>query len=353
MIERSLRELADHVGGRVAGDGDITITGINSIEQAKEGQITFISNPKYLPMVNTTEASAIIVPPDIKECKKPLLCIENPYLAYAKVATLFHESPYQARGIDEKAVIGKGAEIGKDVSIYPLVYVGDNARIGDRVSLLPGVYIGDDVSIGEDTIIHSNVSIREGCRIGDRVIIHCGTVIGSDGFGFAKDGKRSYKIPQIGIVQIDDDVEIGANNAIDRASLGKTWIKRGVKTDNLVQIGHNVIVGEDTILVAGVAIAGSTEIGNHVTLAGQVGVAGHIKIGENVVVGGQSGVTKDIQPNQVVSGTPCIPHREWLKSQIIVTKLPKMRKVLSELESRVKKVEAHFGIDLEDKYAGH
>lgn len=347
MIKRRLRELADLVDGRIIGDEGTIITGINSIDQAKEGEITFISNPRYLSMAGTTEASAIIVSPDFKESEKPLLCTDNPYLAYAKIASLFHKKPYQARGVDRNAVIGNNTEIGKDVSIYPLVYVGDNVKIGDRVFLYPGVYVGDDVYIGEDTVVYANASIREGCRIGERVIIHCGTVIGSDGFGFARDGKRYHKIPQVGIVQIDDDVEIGANNTIDRAALGKTWIKRGVKTDNLVQIGHNVIVGEDTILVAQVGISGSVEIGSNVVLAGQVGVAGHLKIGDNVTVGARSGVTKDIAPDRMVSGFPPVPHKEWVKSQISVTRLPKMRKTLKGLESRIKKVEKQIGIDLE------
>lgn len=339
MIKKSLRELTDFVGGKVVGDENIVISGINSIDQAKEGEITFISNPKYTSMARMTKASAIIVGPDFKEFERPLLCIENPYLAYARISDLFFKKPYQARGIDENSVIGKNAEIGKDVSIYPFVFVGDNVKIGDRVSLYSGVYVGDDVNIGEDTIVYPNVSIREGCRIGNRVVIHCGTVIGSDGFGFAKDGKRAVKIPQAGIVQIDDDVEIGANNTIDRAALGKTWIKRGVKTDNLVQIGHNVTVGTDTIVVAQVGIAGSAEIGSHVTLAGQAGVGGHVRIGDDVVVGGRAGVTKDIPSNQVVAGFPCVPLRDWLKSQANIAKLPMIRKTLKELESKVRKIE--------------
>lgn len=347
MIKKSLQELADFINGKVMGDGNIIITGINSIDEAKNGEITFIANPKYLSMVRTTKASAIIVSSDFKDSEKPLLCTDNPYLAYAKIAGLFHKKPYHARGIDPNAVIGNNTEIGIDVSIYPFVYVGNNVRIGDRVSLYPGVYIGDDVHIGEDTVVYANTSIREGCKIGKRVIIHCGTVIGSDGFGFAKDGKVYHKIPQVGIVQIDDDVEIGANNAIDRAALGKTWIKRGVKTDNLVQIGHNVIIGEDTIIVAQVAIAGSAEIGNNVVLAGQVGVGGHLKVGDNVTVGGRSGITKDIAPNQIVSGIPAIPHKEWLKSQVCITKLPKMRKSLKELESKVEKIEKKIKSELE------
>lgn len=348
MAENSLRYLADFIGGYVIGNESTVIAGINSIDQAKEGEITFISNPKYLPMADHTEASAIIVSPGVKITHKPLLCTDNPYLAYAKIASLFHERSYQGRGIDKNVYIGKNTRIGKEVSIYPFVYIGDNVRIEDRVSLYPSVYVGDNVRIGEETIAYANVSIREGCEIGKRVIIHCGTVIGSDGFGFAKDGTIHRKIPQVGIVRIDDDVELGANNTVDRAAFGKTWIKRGVKTDNLVQIGHNAVIGEDTILVAQVGISGSAEIGNNVVLAGQVGVAGHITIGDNVIVGGRSGVTKDIASNQMVSGIPPVPHKEWLKSQISITKLPKMRKTLKELESRIKDIEEQLKIKLEE-----
>ena len=348
MIKKSLEELAHFVGGKVTGDGSIPITGINSIDCAQSGEITFISNPKYRSMAEKTKASAIIVSPDFEMSQTPLLYTDNPYLAYAKIAGLFLCRPKRERGIDKNAVIGENAEIGEKVSICPFVYIGDNVKIEDGVSLYPGVYIGDDVQIGEGTTIHANVSIREGCIIGRRVIIHCGTVIGSDGFGFARDGNTHFKIPQVGIVQIDDDVEIGANNAIDRAALGKTWVKRGVKTDNQVQIGHNVIVGEDTILVAQVGISGSAEIGNRVILAGQVGVAGHIKIGDDVTVGGRSGVTKDIAPGQIVSGVPPVPHKEWLRSQISITKLPKMRKTLNELRSRIKKIEKKLNMELEE-----
>ncbi|MFH2012932.1 MAG: UDP-3-O-(3-hydroxymyristoyl)glucosamine N-acyltransferase [Pseudomonadota bacterium] len=341
-MKKSLQELADFIEGKVIGDGNITITGINSIDKAENGEITFIADPKYSTRAKNTKASAIIASSDFKWFEKPLLYTDNPYLAYAKISNLFHQKPYHATGVDQRAFIGNNTSIGIDVSIYPFVYVGDNVSIGDRVSLFPGVYVGDGASIDDDSVIFANTSICKGCKIGKRVIIHCGTVIGSDGFGFAKDDKKHYKIPQVGIVQIDDDVEIGANNTIDRATLGKTWIKRGVKTDNLIQIGHNVIIGEDTIIVAQVGISGSTEVGNNVVLAGQVGVGGHLKIGDNVTVGGQSGVTKDIAPNQVVSGLPAIPHREWLKSQISFTKLPKMRKALKELESKIEKMEKNI-----------
>jgi len=338
---KSLAELASFVGGKVSGDGDVVITGVASLEDADEGDITFLANPKYMPMLATTKASAIIASPDITDSIRGRNCliVKNPYLVFARILTLFTPPTPFYKGIHPKAELHPNAVIGSSPSISPFVYIGEGARLGDRVTLFPGVYIGRDVTIGDDTIIYSNVSIREGCWIGNRVIIHCNSVIGSDGFGFAKDGNKLYKIPQVGIVRVEDDVEIGACVTVDRATLGETVIRRGTKIDNLVQIAHNVEIGEDSTIVAQVGISGSTRIGNRVTLAGQVGVVGHIEIGDDVMVGGQSGVRKDLPPKQAFSGTPAIPHRDWLRAQGIFSKLPEMRKTLLELEERVKGLE--------------
>lgn len=337
-IGKSLDELARFVGGEVGGDGDVLITGVANLEDADEGDITFIANPKYMPMLATTKASAIIASPDITDSLRGRNCliIKNPYLAFAKILTLFTPPTPFYKGIHPKVEVHPTAIIGSSPSISPFVYIGEGSRLGDRATLFPGVYIGRDVTIGDDTLIYSNVSIREGCRIGNRVIIHCNTVIGSDGFGFAKDGTKLYKIPQVGIVRIEDDVEIGACVTIDRATLGETVIRRGTKIDNLVQIAHNVEIGEDSTIVAQVGISGSTKVGKRVTLAGQVGVVGHIEIGDDVMVGGQSGVTKDLPPRQAFSGMPAIPHREWLRAVGIFAKLPEMRKTLMELEKKSK-----------------
>jgi UDP-3-O-[3-hydroxymyristoyl] glucosamine N-acyltransferase len=217
--------------------------------------------------------------------------------------------------------------------------VGEGCEIGDRAVLYPGVYLGESVQVGEESVLYPNVVIMDRCVVGKRVILHPGAVIGSDGFGFARDGAKFVKIPQVGIVVIEDDVEIGANCAVDRAAMGKTWIKRGVKTDNLIQIGHNVTVGEDTIIVAQVGIAGSTEIGNRVALGGQVGVVGHIKVGDGAMIGAQAGVGQDVAPGQILSGSPAFPHREWLRAQAAFQKLPEMKKALGELEKRMKQIE--------------
>jgi UDP-3-O-[3-hydroxymyristoyl] glucosamine N-acyltransferase len=343
-MTKTLKELADLVDGKVLGEDSILISGIAGIEEAKEGEITFLSNPKYMKKIKDTKASALIATQEIEGFDRPILLTKNPYLAYAKIVGLFHEIPNPPQGIDDQAIIGKGVKIGKGCSISPFVFMGEEIEIGNRVIIYPFVFIGDGVKIGDDTVIHANCSIRERCCIGKRVIIHCGSVIGSDGFGFAKDGKSSYKIPQVGIVQIDDDVEIGANNTIDRATLGKTWIKRGVKIDNLVHIAHNVVVGEDTILVAQVGISGSTEIGNNVTLAGQVGVIGHLKIGDNAMVGAKSGVAADVGAGKIVSGIPAYDHRDWLKTSKCLPKLSDMRKQLHRLTKEVEELKSKLNI---------
>lgn len=339
-MEKTLKELAELVGGEVTGNGDILIRGAAPLESASQGDVAFIANPKYAGTVGTTKASAIIAPPEIKVEGKNLILSKNPQLAFAKILTLFSSRPYRAKGIDKRAFIGRNPRIGKDVTIYPFAYIGDDVRIGERVSVYTGTYIGNGCRLGDDVVVYPNAVIQDGCIVGDRVIIHPGAVIGSDGFGFAREGKRHYKIPQVGTVQIDDDVEIGANAAIDRASFGKTRIKRGVKIDNLVQIAHNVEVGEDCIIVAQAGIAGSSRLGDNAILAGQAAVADHVTIGREVMVGGQSGVMSDIPDNRLVSGYPAMPHREWLKATAVFTKLPDMKKEIKELRERVEELEA-------------
>jgi len=337
--QATLEEIAALVGGKVEGDGSLPIRGIASLEEAGEGEITFLAEIKHSRRLEKTRASAAIVPTNLPSFPKPLIRTPNPYLAYAKVQAFFQQKPLASRGVDSRAFIGGGVKIGRDVSIYPFVHVGEGCEIGDRAVLYPGVYLGESVQVGEGSVLYPNVVVMDRCVVGKRVILHPGTVIGSDGFGFARDGAKFVKIPQVGIVVIEDDVEIGANCAVDRAAMGKTWIKRGVKTDNLIQIGHNVTVGEDTIIVAQVGIAGSTEIGNRVALGGQVGVVGHIKIGDGAMIGAQAGVGQDVAPGQILSGSPAFPHREWLRAQAAFQKLPEMKKILGELEKRMKQIE--------------
>lgn len=348
-MRKKLKELAEWVGGAVVGDGEVEITGVAPIEGARSGEITFIANPKYLSKLNETEASAVIVSREMGQAKRNLLCVENPYLAFAKVLHLFCQKPYEPKGVDSKAWVSPTAKLGQDITLFPFVYIGDRCQIGDRVTLHPGVYVGEDASIGEESILYANVSIYPGTVIGKRVILHSGVVVGSDGFGFVKEGKKNFKIPQVGTVEIGDDVEIGANTTIDRAALGKTIIQRGVKIDNLVQVAHNVAIGEDSIIVAQVGISGSTKIGSNVTLGGQVGLAGHIKIGDNVMVGAQSGVAHDLPPNGAYTGSPAIAHREFLRMVMTLPKVPEMRKTLTELEKRLAKIEEMISSEKKEK----
>jgi len=338
-MKKSLKELAEWVGGTVVGDGEVQISGVAAIEAAQPGEITFVANPRYLKMLDKSHATAVIVSPEIPQTDKPLLRVVNPYLAYAKILTLFSHKIYQAKGIDPNAWISPTALLGQELTLYPFVYIGDRCRIGDRVTLYPGVYVGEDCSIDEESVLYPNVSIYPRTVIGKRVVLHSGAVVGSDGFGYVKEDGKNLKIPQVGTVEIEDDVEIGANSTIDRAALGKTIIRRGVKIDNLVQVAHSVMVGEDSILCAQVGISGSTKIGSNVTLLGQVGVIDHVEIGDNVTVVAQSGVMNDLPAHQVHTGTPSMPHRDFLRMTAVSQKLPEMRKTLVEIEKRLKRME--------------
>lgn len=335
----SVRDVAKLVGGEVLGRDDWVIQGVAAFDEAGPNDITFAASASHKKRVAETEAAAVIVPLDVDEPKKTLVRVENPTLAIAKIASLFHPVRRPRKGVSGDAHIGKKFRCGTDLCVCPGVFVGDDVTLGDRVTLHPGVVLGHDVQLGDDVTLYPNVSILERCRVGSRVIIHAGSVIGSDGFGFAFDGNRYHKIPQTGIVRIDDDVEIGACNTIDRATFGMTWIKRGVKTDNLVHVAHNVVVGEDTVLVAQVGIAGSVTIGGRTVIAGQAGISGHVTIGSDAKIGPQAGVAKSIPDGQVVSGTPAMPHRDWLRVANMIPDLPEMKKRIRDLERRLEKLE--------------
>ena len=344
-MKRTLKELAELVNGQVEGNPSTEIKGVASPESAHQGDITYVKSEKYRPLLDKTMASAVITPVHMVSEKKDLLWTDNPQLAFAKVLALYHHKPYQAKGVHPTACVSSTASIGNDVSIGPFAVVGENAVVGDRVVIHAGVFIGDGSIIGQDSVIHPNVSIYEGATIGKRVILHSGVVIGSHGFGYVKDGDTHFKIPQVGGVTIEDDVEIGANSTIDRATMGQTVIKRGVKIDNLVQVAHNVVIGENSIIVAQVGIAGSTSVGRNAILAGQVGVADHIEIGDNVIVGAQAGVGKSIPPNQVVQGSPSMPQRDFLRSSLLLSRLPQIKRTLDELARRIKQLEDKVGRD--------
>ncbi|MBI4768104.1 MAG: UDP-3-O-(3-hydroxymyristoyl)glucosamine N-acyltransferase [Deltaproteobacteria bacterium] len=346
----TLEELARLVGGEIRGVCEERLFGIAGIREARKGQITFLVNPKYGKDLETTRASAVIVGSQFPQTDKPLLITSNPFLAYARIAQFFAPQPSHPLGISSMTHCGEECRIGENVSIYPFVYLGNRVEVGDGVVLYPGVYLGDSVRIGKGSVVYPNVSILSGTIIGQRVVIHSGTVIGSDGFGFVQDGLTQVKIPQTGIVQIDDDCEIGANNTIDRATFGKTWIKAGVKTDNLVHVAHNVVVGENSLLIAQVGISGSVTIGQGVILAGQVGVADHIIIGDGVKVGGKSGVIQSIPPGEVVSGNPTMPHRTYLRVSSLNKRLPEMVQKIRALEERIRLLETEHN---QERKEGH
>jgi UDP-3-O-[3-hydroxymyristoyl] glucosamine N-acyltransferase len=335
-----LGRIAEILGAEIVGDENVAIKGVNSLEAAADGDIAFYFDPRYREALLKTKASAVIVEKANRQVQASQVVVADPGLAYAKVADLFAPVLPKALGISPQAVVHESCRIGKDVSIHPLAYVGEGALIGDEVILFPGVFIGDGVKIGKRTVVYSNVSILRGCTVGDDVIIHAGTTIGSDGFGFVREEAASVKIPQLGTVQIDDQVEIGANNCIDRATLGKTWIQRGVKTDNLVQVAHNVVIGEDTVVVAQAGIAGSVRIGREVIIGGQVGIADHLEVGEKAMIGSQAGVAKSVSSGEVVSGCPAIPHRLWLRTSGLIARLPQINERLRRLEKRLQELEA-------------
>jgi len=338
-MAKTLQELADHLGGETTGDPSTLIMGLGTLDSALAGQITFLANPRYAAKVETTHASAIVLPYKAESFGRNGIVVANPYLAFAKLLALFTSRPRVARGIMTGAFIGEGVTIGEDVSIYPGAYIGDGTHIGDRVTIYSNVTLYEGVIVGDDVTLHAGVSVRDGSRIGNRVTIHNGAVIGGDGFGYAPDGDDWYKIPQIGIVILEDDVEIGANTTVDRAGLETTRIGRGTKIDNLVQIAHNCQIGENCMIVAQTGIAGSTKLGRHVTLGGQVAIVDHLVIGDNAMISGQSGVFNNVAAGAVMSGTPAILHQSRLKSAAVFPHLPEMRKTLSKLGSRMTLVE--------------
>jgi UDP-3-O-[3-hydroxymyristoyl] glucosamine N-acyltransferase len=333
-------DIARMVGGEIIGNPHQPICGAAPFFSATSSQITFAVKSKYLKKMDVSQAGVILVPKVFPETGKTVICVDHPQVAFAKVLNLFHPPTTPSAGIDSLASIHSSCSYGRKVYIAPFVVIGKNVIIGDRAALYPHVVIGDDVIIGDDVTIFPNVTVRERCIIGNRVIINAGTVIGSDGFGFASDGNKYYKIPHTGVVQIDDDVEIGACNTIDKATFGKTWIKQGVKTDNLIHIAHNVVVGQNTVFAAQVGISGSTTIGRNAILAGQAGVSEHLSIGDGAIVGPQAGVAQSVSDGQVVSGSPEMPHRLWLKIQRIIPRLPELRKKLAEIDKRLSLLES-------------
>lgn len=333
-----LKEFSEIVNGTIIGDPDIEITGVSGINEASAGDITFVSSPKYLKLIHNTLASCVIVKDPIETLQVTQLQVDNPYFAFAKAIEYFYPRPVLPPGISNLSFVSDKASIGKGVSVLPFACISDNVHVGDETVISSGVFVGENTRIGKNCLIYPNVVIRENVLIGNRVIIHSGTVIGSDGFGYVFHDGKHHKIPQVGSVTIEDDVEIGSNVSVDRATLGSTIIGNGTKIDNLVQIAHNVKIGEKSLIVAQVGIAGSTEIGSSVTLAGQSAVADHSKVESGTVIGAQSGVTGHIVKG-IYTGSPAISHTNWLRSQALFAKLPELNKKIRELDERLRKLE--------------
>ena len=336
-MKKTLAEIASLVGGRVAGDGEILISGLDNIAGAGEGDLTFAVDP-HIEEAKESRAAAVMLPEGdeaAKDFPKAAVYVDDPRAAFAKLLEIFTPKLVFPEGVSDKAHIGKDVKIGKGVIVMPFAVVDDHAVLGDRVVIYPHTYVGQYAEIGDDTVIYSSVTVREHCRVGKRCVIHASAVIGSDGFGFTtKDGVHT-KVPQVGNVVLEDDVEIGAHDGIDRAAMGSTVIGKGTKIDNLVHIGHNCKIGPNCLIVAQTGISGSTEVGHNVTFGGQVGTVGHIKIGANSVYAARSGIIGDMPEGQFCAGFPVQSHTEWLRMQAAMKKLPELMKKIRKWEKQL------------------
>jgi len=332
--EFRLADLAARVGARLEGEAGIVVSGVAPIEEAGPGQVTFLANPKYAVFARETKASAVIAKSRVEGSQAAFLLSDNPYFTFACTVELFHPPMRPPAGISPAAHVHPGARLGKDVTVSPFVAVAEGAVIGDQTVLYPGVVVGERTSVGEDCRLYPNVVLYHDVRLGARVILHAGCVIGSDGFGFAPSPKGYRKIPQVGTVEIEDDVEIGANTTVDRAALGVTRIRRGTKIDNLVQVGHNVVIGSDTVIAAQAGISGSCRIGNRVMIGGQAGLAGHLEVEDGIMLGAKSGVPDSLRASEsrVWSGIPAMPHPTWLRLAMLLPKLPDLFRRVRRLE---------------------
>ena len=331
-------ELAQKIGAELRGSAEVEITGAGPLVQAQPGDVTFAASPKFEKQLGDTNASCVIVKDFVEGCSAVQLKVPNPHLGFAKALAILYPPEKAPTGIDSRACVSSTAVIADNVSILPFAYVGDGASIGKETILHPGVYIGNSAVIGEYCVIHANVSIREKVMIGNRVVVHSGSVVGSDGYGYVFDRGIHNKIPQVGNVAIGDDVEIGANVAIDRATVGSTVIGNGTKIDNLAQIAHNVKVGEHCLIISQVGIAGSSELGSYVTLAGQAGVADHTTIESGTIIAAKAGISGHVAKG-IYSGAPAIDHKVWLRAQALYSRLPDLQKRIRDLEDKLSALE--------------
>lgn len=339
-MEFTVAAIAGFLKGEIEGNPDVKVNTIAKIEEGHEGALSFLANPKYEQYIYTTKSSAVLVNKDFVPSQRvsaTLIRVPDAYKAFASLLTMVEQARPRKKGIHNTAVIEQSARIGKDVYIGANVFIGENSIIGDNCALYPNVYIGDNVSIGQNSTIYPNVTIYHECIVGDNCTIHAGTVIGSDGFGFAPQSESEFmKIPQIGNVVIEDNVEIGANVAIDRSTMGSTIIHKGVKMDNLIQIAHNVEVGENTVIAAQSGIAGSTKVGKNCMVGGQVAIIGHIKVADGTKVGAKSGIAQEVkEENQILQGIPAIPYKQWYRASAVFKDLPEINRKVSANEREI------------------
>jgi UDP-3-O-[3-hydroxymyristoyl] glucosamine N-acyltransferase len=345
----TLRTLAEQLGCRLDGDGDIEITGVAGLEAAGPGDVTFLANPRYQSSLAGTRASAVILKDDGTVAPCAALRAADPYLAFARAVGVFAPSWRPPSGVHAMASVAASAHLGADVSIGAFVSVGENARIGARTVVFPNVTIGAGAVIGDDCVLHSNASVRERVTLGHRVVLQNGVVVGGDGYGFVRRPDGSHeKIPQVATVVLEDDVELGANTTVDRPAVGETRIRAGTKIDNLVMIGHGVHVGRRVLMAAQVGVAGSTEIGDDVVFGGQVGVGGHLTIGRGTVAVGQTGITNSVPDGSALAGYPAIDNREWRRSSVIFRRLPELKRRIEELEARLNELVGRSGVERHD-----
>ena len=345
-MEFSALQIAQMIGGRVEGDEQATVSSFAKIEEGKPGAISFLSNPKYAHYIYDTQSSVVLVDEALQlehEVKATLIRVKSAYEAVARLLQLYESMKPKRQGIDPLAFIAPTAEVGEGCYVGAFAYIGDGAKVGKGCQIHPHAVVCENVSVGDDCILYPNAVVYHDCRLGSRVTLHAGCVIGADGFGFAPTANGYDKIPQIGIVTIEDDVEIGANTCVDRSTMGSTYVRKGVKLDNLVQIAHNTDIGENTVMSAQVGVAGSTKVGQWCMFGGQVGLAGHITIGNHVNLGAQSGVPSSLADNQTLIGTPVMNTRGYFKSQVIFQRLPEVYKELQALRKEVDELKAKAG----------
>jgi len=343
----TVEKIAELVNGEVIGDGRLKLSGFAPLNGASSTDISFLVKAKDSEEINSTDAGAVVVPQGVTcEYNVPLVVVRDPYLAAAHIHNYFLETPFVAGGIHERAVVGNDCTLGSEITIGPLAVIGERVTLGERVVVEPGAVLGDDVTVGDDCRICANVTIYKECILGNRITIHSGTVVGSDGYGYAANEKGEHiKRPQVGIVRIGDDVEIGSNSCIDRAAYGETWIKSGCKIDNLVQIAHNVVIGENSLIVSQVGISGSTTLGRNVVMGGQSATTGHITIGDQVMVAARGAAHANLEKGAVVGGAPAIPVRQWAKSCVVFSKLPELHKQVKNNRKEIEAIKSRNELD--------